>query len=105
MAYASATNLRRYTRLRLPIRVLINGQAFYPLDISISGCAIRMGAGRAAGLLPITLVFPPHNNENEQFQLWAEVLRHGTDGVLVLRFLDADEDFLLALRDLLDRLA
>ena len=86
-------------------RSLINGQAFYPLDISVSGCAIRMGASRASGLLPITLLFPPHNNENEQFQLWAEVVRHGTDGVLVLRFLDVDEDFLLALSDLLGRLA
>lgn len=94
---------RQGTRLRLPIRVLLNGRSFYPLDISVSGCAIRMGGGRAAGLLPITLVFPPHNGEEEQFQLWTSVVRHGGDR-LVLRFLDVEEDLLLAMRDVLDRL-
>ena len=97
-------NRRHGTRLRLPILVVINGRSFYPTDISVSGCALQMGGERASGLLPITLVFPPHNGEAEQFQLWTNVVRHSNDGRLALRFLDVDEDLLLALRELLERL-
>lgn len=96
---------REHSRLRLPIRVLMGGQSFPLLDLSLRGCALRLSGGRASGLHPITLVFPPHNGEIEQFPLWADVVQHAADGRLSLRFLDVDEDLLLALRELLDRLA
>lgn len=99
------TTRRLYTRLRLPIRVLLGGHAFPLIDLSLRGCALRLAGGKASGLLPITLVFPPHNGEAEQFSLWAEVVDHVPNGRLALRFLDVDEDLLLALRELLDRLA
>ena len=96
---------RSHTRLRLPIRALLGGHAFPLIDLSLRGCALRLGGGKASGLLPLTLVFPPHNGEAEQFSLWAEVVDHAADGRLALRFLDVEEDLLLALRGLLDRLA
>lgn len=96
---------RAHTRLRLPVRALLGGQSFPLIDLSLGGCALRLVGGKVSGLLPVTLVFPPHNGEAEQFPLWTQVLHHTADGRLTLRFLDVDEDLLLALRALLDRLA
>ena len=84
-ASRAAINTRRsHTRLRLPIRALLGGHAFPLIDLSLRGCALRLGGGKASGLLPLTLVFPPHNGEAEQFSLWAEVVDHAADGRLAL---------------------